>query len=94
MNNAVQNSRGDVVGFRCHVCDQVKSKMWGEVCNECRSRQEQHSELASTFLTYSRRKDAEHERLIGKLYELLPANPDAAYDLVRAEYLAIHGRSD
>ena len=32
-----------------------------------------------------------HERFVEKLYELLPDRADDAYDLVRAEYLAIHG---
>lgn len=35
INNEVREDR-KVVGFRCHTCDQVKTKMWGTVCNECR----------------------------------------------------------
>lgn len=35
-----------------------------------------------------------HERLIEKLYDLMPERVDDAYDLVRAEYLAIHGPRD
>lgn len=35
-----------------------------------------------------------HERLIEKLYDLMPERMDDAYDLVRAEYLAIHGPRD
>lgn len=47
------------------------------------------------LIAHYRRKDAEHERLIGRLYELLGAeNLDDALDLVRAEYVAIHGPSD
>ncbi len=38
-----------------------------------------------------RRQNAEHERLIGRLYELLPERADDAHDLVRDEYRAIHG---
>jgi hypothetical protein len=36
-NNAVYGDNGRVVGFRCDVCDQVKTKMWGTVCNACRA---------------------------------------------------------
>lgn len=31
------------------------------------------------------------EQFVEKLYDALPEDPDKAYDLVRAEYLAIHG---
>lgn len=41
-----------------------------------------------------RRMNGDHERLIGKLKELLPDNPDDAYDLVRDAFYAIHGPSD
>jgi hypothetical protein len=39
-NNEVRDWRGNIVGFRCDICDQVKTKMWGEICNECRERRE------------------------------------------------------
>lgn len=42
----------------------------------------------------NQRKVYEYEKLIAKLYKLLPGDPDSAYDLVRAEHLAIHGPSD
>lgn len=38
-----------------------------------------------------RRRIYEYERLIEQLHDLLPERADDAYDLVRAEYLAIHG---
>lgn len=43
------------------------------------------------LLASQRARIYEFERLIEKLYDVLPENPDRAYDLVRAEYLAIHG---
>lgn len=42
-----------------------------------------------------RRKDAEHERMIGDLLELLDNDDlDGARDIVKAEYDAIHGPRD
>ena len=43
MNNDVKNSEGETVGFRCHICDQVKTKMWGTVCNECARKNERET---------------------------------------------------
>lgn len=41
------------------------------------------------------RKNADHERMVGKLYELLKAEDlDGAMDIVRDEFDAIHGPSD
>jgi hypothetical protein len=51
VNNEVRNARGEVIGFRCFVCDKVKTQMWGEICNECRERQEQHDELVKAIST-------------------------------------------
>jgi hypothetical protein len=45
MNNEVRAGRGVLVGYRCQECDQVKSAMWGEVCNECREKERRHQEL-------------------------------------------------
>lgn len=42
-----------------------------------------------------RRRTAEHEHLISRVYLLLNAEKtDDALDIVRAEYVAIHGPSD
>lgn len=35
-NNEVKDADGKVIGFRCSRCDQVKTVMWEEICNECR----------------------------------------------------------
>ena len=35
INNEVKNDAGELVGFRCSQCDEVKTKMWGTVCNAC-----------------------------------------------------------
>jgi hypothetical protein len=46
---------------------------------------------AGVVLSQYRARIHEYERLIGQLHELLPDRADDAYDLVRAEFLAIHG---
>lgn len=43
MNNDVKNSEGETIGFRCNICDQVKTKMWGTVCNECARKNERET---------------------------------------------------
>ena len=35
MNNLVIIN-GELIGYRCSICDEVKSKMWGTICNQCR----------------------------------------------------------
>ena len=45
MNNAVRNYRGEIVGFRCFVCGEVKDRMWGPTCNACRERQDNQKKL-------------------------------------------------
>lgn len=45
MNNDVRNYRGEVIGFRCFTCGEVKDRMWGTVCNACRSREDEVSKL-------------------------------------------------
>jgi len=40
INNDVKNWQGQVIGFRCSVCDEIKTKMWGTICNACRKQQE------------------------------------------------------
>lgn len=42
-NNEVKNSDGQVIGFRCHICDEAKTKMWGTVCNECAKKNERQT---------------------------------------------------
>lgn len=37
MNNEVRDCWGTLIGYRCSVCDGVFPKMWGTVCNKCRS---------------------------------------------------------
>lgn len=48
-------------------------------------------EDAKLRLSQQRQTIYGHERLIEKLYDLLPGKVDEAYDLVRAAYLEIHG---
>ena len=45
MNNSVKDGRGVVIGYRCHVCGEVKDKMWGTSCNECDIKAENHHQL-------------------------------------------------
>lgn len=45
MNNTVRNYRGDIIGFRCFSCSEIKDKMWGVTCNECRKRTEENKKL-------------------------------------------------
>ena len=45
MNNSVTDRNGKVMGFRCGRCGEVYESMWGTVCNECRDKNEKHSEL-------------------------------------------------
>ena len=33
---AVYDGNNQIIGFRCSICDEVKSKMWGDICNLCR----------------------------------------------------------
>lgn len=40
MNNSIKDWRGNIMGFRCSVCDEIKTKMWGTVCNSCRETRE------------------------------------------------------
>jgi hypothetical protein len=44
-NNSVKNWEGQVIGFRCIVCDEIKSKMWGNICNACSEKKRQHLEM-------------------------------------------------
>ncbi|PCI28140.1 hypothetical protein COB55_04490 [Candidatus Wolfebacteria bacterium] len=34
-----------LIGFRCSRCDDIKSKMWGTICNSCRDNDRKHKEL-------------------------------------------------
>ena len=47
LNNEITDGFGHVVGFRCSRCDIVKSKMRGNICNSCRTTDEQHFKLMS-----------------------------------------------
>jgi hypothetical protein len=40
MNNEVRDGFGRLIGFRCWQCDEIKTKMWGEICNACRAQTE------------------------------------------------------
>lgn len=44
-NNSVRNWQGQIIGFRCFECGQVKGQMWGNTCNECRAKQEEAEKL-------------------------------------------------
>ena len=45
MNNDVRNYRGEVIGFRCFQCGEVKDRMWGTTCNACRSKADDAAKL-------------------------------------------------
>jgi len=32
----IDDDRDAVKMFRCQVCDELKTKMWGDECNKCR----------------------------------------------------------
>ena len=49
MNNEVRDGFGRLIGFRCWQCDEIKTKMWGEICNSCRA-QNEHAALLRAFL--------------------------------------------
>jgi len=40
INNSIKDSYGNIIGYRCSICDEIKSKMWGVICNACRDRKE------------------------------------------------------
>ena len=40
VNNKVKDFHGAVIGYRCIVCDQIKSKTWDNICNLCREASE------------------------------------------------------
>ena len=40
MNNDVKNYKGKVIGFRCSQCGEIKDRMWGTICNSCRSKED------------------------------------------------------
>lgn len=44
LNNAIYDSSGRETGFVCRECDEVKSKMWGNICNQCREAERRHQE--------------------------------------------------
>ena len=39
-NNAIRDHHGQIIGYKCSVCEAIKNKMWGTVCNECQDRRE------------------------------------------------------
>ena len=45
MNNDVRDGWGELIGFRCFRCEEVRSKMWGTICNQCRADDERHAEI-------------------------------------------------
>jgi len=45
INNSVLGISGKVVGYRCLTCGHVVSSMWGNTCNECRSKSEEGEKL-------------------------------------------------
>lgn len=56
-NNAIYDRNRQIIGFRCHICDQVKSKMWGNVCNECRSKTDSGTTIKLLVLEIERIAD-------------------------------------
>ena len=45
MNNAVRDWRGNIIGYRCWECGEIKQSMWGTTCNSCRNKHEEASKL-------------------------------------------------
>lgn len=60
------------MSFRCHVCDELKTQMWGDTCNKCRLEQERHAEL-----TQVTRLTKERDSLLAT-NKILEASRDAA----------------
>lgn len=34
----IRDWQGKIIGFRCSICDEIKTKMWGNICNLCRAK--------------------------------------------------------
>lgn len=58
-NNAVFDSNRNLVGYRCHECQEIKGTMWGEICNECRDKERRHKELISAIQSQGKEKTRE-----------------------------------
>ena len=44
MNNALRDSTGRVLGYRCSECGHSYQSMWGNICNGCREKERRHQE--------------------------------------------------
>jgi hypothetical protein len=44
IGNQIVNGAGEVVGFICSECDQIRVSMWGDLCNSCRAIERRHKE--------------------------------------------------
>ena len=49
MNNAVYEM-GRIVGYRCFNCGSVCQSMWGETCNECRTKADENKKLLNEVI--------------------------------------------
>ena len=45
INNAVKDAHGNVIGYRCSVCGEIYTSMWGNVCNKCREERKFRQQL-------------------------------------------------
>lgn len=50
MNNTIYDNRGRTIGYQCSLCNNVVSKMWGTICNHCRSKKEQSNKLLDEMI--------------------------------------------
>jgi hypothetical protein len=65
------------------------------VASDVMKRAELELDARQRLIDDYRRKNYAHERMVGKLYDLLKQDDlDGAMDIVRDEYFAIHGPSD
>lgn len=45
MSNVIRDRQGFEVAWRCRMCQEFFSSMWGNTCNKCRAEAERHDAL-------------------------------------------------
>lgn len=71
-DNTVRDGRGRIVGFRCWQCDEVKTRMWGTICNRCRFADELARSIraiAEGWPSPSARKDERAKKPMNQRYD-------------------------
>lgn len=53
-------------GFRCSQCDEIKTKMWGTICNQCRTENERHEEMIQEMRSIGVENALKDTRIEGK----------------------------